>query len=346
MGIEWINVILLGVLCVACIYTDRKYGYIFNRYLLALGIPAAAVHVLTAVLHSPENLWFCLEMTILAISVSLFLYTMKIWAGGDCKLYAVIALSTPWPIVEKTFWNISYLLLIPVFAFAFGYIFLIVESVRRYIQERQYTKDVLRQTLGGLFRYIQYFIAISFFNYVIVYVTNTCMGIQVSSWVHILVNISLVLILDHFEILKYKSVVLTFAAADVVLGIVNFHSLLDTRSVVTWLMVCFTYLMRTLTSRYNYEEIPFEKLQEGMILSMPCSLMLANEKKCAFNSVSDESLGSRLKLSDVEVIKTYCKERKAYSSLIIVRKVPFALYLSAAALLIILGGTYFEFADF
>ncbi len=72
---------------------------------------------------------------------------------------------------------------------------------------------------------------------------------------------------------------------------------------------------------------------------------MTNEKGCPYRQLSDESLNARLSKDDMVVIKKYCESNKAISSLVIVRKVPFALYLSIAALLIIIGGSYFEFAD-
>ena len=129
------------------------------------------------------------------------------------------------------------------------------------------------------------------------------------------------------------------------LGIFKWDSVFEYRSIVTWALVCFMYFARALTMRYNYEEIKPVELKKGMILSFACSARLAKENKCPFQSLSDESLGSRLSNEEAQIIRDYCVENSAFSSLVIVRKVPFALYLSLSTLLVIIGGSYFEFAD-
>ena len=83
-----------------------------------------------------------------------------------------------------------------------------------------------------------------------------------------------------------------------------------------------------------------------MILSLPTSFSLVNEHSIKFNRLSDESLASRLTQEEVDEICRFCKNNEKFKELFIVKKIPFALFLSLATMIVVIGGSYFEFENF
>lgn len=92
-------------------YTDLKYGIIPNK----LVGPVIIIGFIYKLFFS-----FSIDLLItifITCFISLFLFFMKIWAGGDCKLYLAIILLIPDILVESSFYGISYIIWIPILAF-------------------------------------------------------------------------------------------------------------------------------------------------------------------------------------------------------------------------------------
>ena len=86
-------VFIFGILIIGT-YTDLKYGIIPNKLIF----PCILVGIVCKIFSSISiNL---LSDIILASVISLILFYLKIWAGGDCKLYLAIILLMPNFIME------------------------------------------------------------------------------------------------------------------------------------------------------------------------------------------------------------------------------------------------------
>ena len=188
MGIEWISVILLVVICIVSVYTDYSKGLILNRFLFVLGIPAIIVHIIAGFILENTSLWSNMIVSMLGVILSFVLFYMKIWAGGDSKLYAIIVLATPWSLLSRTVWGISYVFIIPIFAFAFGFIYLIVESLFKIIKDHGTWKDLFKSTAKGLLQYAKYLVAIVFFDHLLGLLFER-IHLTLSTWLLILINL-------------------------------------------------------------------------------------------------------------------------------------------------------------
>ena len=303
MNIDYIIVILLLLLCIFSIYTDIKEGLIYNRYLIWIGSVAIGLHVVSLFLKG-ENAWQeNLLLAVLGTVVSLILYYTKIWAGGDCKLYMIIALAMPWKIADKSIYGISLILSVPILAFLFGYLYLIVDFLRAGKSlEKEERRRIAKRAGKEFVEYLKYYVAILFFYNVTVRGLNLLEIVEVNRWLLFGWNILLVFFISRIQVLKYKSVVLAFTAADVLLGSLSMGTFGNLHTWLIWLAVVLSGVIRGVAENGNYETVNIEDVRAGMILSGTSSILLAGDKKSGFQRISDESLGARLTEEEVEVL--------------------------------------------
>ena len=346
MIFEIANILLTVLLCSICIYTDYKNGLIYNIILLIFGIPILITNGLSLYFNPPYSYVEYVFHVILAIFISVVLYCAKIWAGGDLKLYIIIILGMPASIVLKQVINIHYIYIIPMLAFSLGYIYLIIESIIHMILVKSSIKKLFSNSVKNIFNYFKMYVCILFFNHIITFIFEGILNLHLYLWLQVFINFVFVTLINKYELVKNKMIFITVLISDIILGIFNISMFIDSKVYITFFLIFFLITTRTLIREYNYKEIKYDDLKKGMILSMQSSICLVNEKQLNYSKISDESLGARLSQEEVDDICDFCSKNTVYSKLYIVRKIPFALFLSVAALIVIIGGNYFEFENF
>ena len=134
--ISIIKIIALIFLCVYSSVTDIKKGIIKNFSIAMAIIIGVLLNVLEWIFVSSDYLVVQIVNISIVFVLSILLYTFHIWAAGDCKLMAAVAMLIPYqyylPIVNQ--W-VS-LIWIFAFSFVFGYVFLIADSVYSAIKRK------------------------------------------------------------------------------------------------------------------------------------------------------------------------------------------------------------------
>ena len=81
-------------------------------------------------------------------------------------------------------------------------------------------------------------------------------------------------------------------------------------------------------SLYNYKTIPTEDVTEGMVLSGTDTLFMQQSRVKGLPALSDETLRSRITAEEADSVKRWGKSKYGKSEISIVRKIPFAAFLS------------------
>lgn len=341
MSIDYITEATILVICLISIFTDLKYGIIRNVHLLIFGTIAIGLNIISSFcnkdIEKSEYLW----SVIISIIISLILYFTKIWAGGDCKLYLVIVLSMPYCIVSKQTYGVSWIIFVPIIAFFVGYLFIIVDSILHKIRKRE-NKDkkenILKKSLVGFIRYLKYYLAIILINRILSMIYVGLNITIVNQWIALIINVAIIIIIGKLDVLKYKSVVLTLMIVDIAIGVLDIDWLFTRQTILIWIAIIISNILKNFADSYNYEDIDIDKVRAGMILSTTSSVILVNDKLSRFKKVSDETLKSRLTEEDVEKIYDVSTKRKYLKQVSIVKKIPFALFISVATILVLIGG--------
>lgn len=314
-------------------YTDLNYGIIPNK----LVGPFIIIGFIYKLFFS-----FSIDLLItifIACFISLFLFFMKIWAGGDCKLYLAMILLMPDCFVESSFYGISYIIWIPILAFLIGYFYVIGDSFFQKIKQHKKSNDLKVKVKNDFIRYLKYYIVIIFLSYCMNVFINY-LNLQINMWLYMIIIFGMVYFLIKTSVLESKYVIGIIAFIDVFLGIIQIETLFNKRQLLIWLAVILTSLMKHFNNEYNYEEITVEQLKPGMILSTSSSYIFFNDTLSKYKKISDETLRSRLNEEDIKKINDLKNKRDYIHKITIMKKIPFALFISLSTFMIILGGMF------
>lgn len=325
-------VFIFGILIIET-YTDLKYGIIPNKLIF----PCILVGIVCKIFSSISiNL---LSDIILASVISLILFYLKIWAGGDCKLYLAIILLMPNFIIESTFYGISYIVWIPILAFLIGYFYIIGDSFYQKIKQHKKNNNLHIKARNDFIRYIKYYVVIIFINYCVNNLSKY-LNIQLNTWMYLLISLGLIYLFIKIGILEEKFFILFVIMMDIYIGIINLNSLFNLKQLLIWMTIIFSSLLKHFNNDYNYEEIVIEQLKPGMILSTTSSYIFFNDKLSKYKRISDETLRSRLTESDITQIKEVSSKRDYIKTITIMKKIPFALFISLSVIVVILKGVF------
>ena len=341
MDFDIVTIILIITLCILCMYTDYQFNIVPNKYLMLLGFPAIIINAID--LHQQKQVDWKLYFLIMVgtILLALLLYGFHIWAAGDCKLFIVIIMAMPYKCVTLFFAGIPLLIWIPMLSFLIGYIVILVESVLISIKKKQKVDGLAKRIASGFLSYLRYYIVVIFFYNVLQAMISKAGIIIHNSWIVTVVLYILVSLISYFKLLESWLVVGCVLCADIIISIVVGESIFQRTTLFIWLAVILTNWLRIVADQYNYKAIRLDEVKKGMIMSSISSLMLMNSKNSPLEKVSDESLKSRLSQEEVDRIITYCNEDKERSKIeiTIVKKSPFALFLSLSTCFVIIYGS-------
>ena len=95
-----------------------------------------------------------------------------------------------------------------------------------------------------------------------------------------------------------------------------------------YLVMIILIIFRKITEKYNYKAVPIAELRPGMILSMGSTMGFIGSKIDGLPLFSSEDLKSRLSAQEVESITRWSKSKYGKNTIVIVQKIPFAIFIS------------------
>lgn len=129
------------------------------------------------------------------------------------------------------------------------------------------------------------------------------------------------------DFFKYKSVIFFFLIMDIVLSIL-FKAIPFSLNITNYTTLLIIMIIKNIASYSNYQVIDTSMIQEKMIISYGSSMLMQKSKIKGIPPVSTESLKSRLTKEQVEAVKKWGNKSKNNQKITIVRKIPFAAFIS------------------
>lgn len=324
--IDIIKILLILTLCGITSYTDCSIGKISNR----ITFPAAAVAIVLDVVSYciiDNNLLPCFlvnSFSVICISVSL--YVLKIWAGGDTKLLCIIALLTP----VSAYWDDSitapFLAFIVGIAFSTSFFYLIGDSIAHIrIQQLPSFSSMGKSFLRSAIRYFQNVLILSGVS--VLYNLMVTPYIQILEMVYTILCVCLVSMIQNIDFFYSRIASLLLILLNVVVFLVTKKSTLFSNIYVN-IIVLVIMLVRIFIDQFNYQEIDTIHIKAGMVLSRASSTLFRNSRVKGLPDISDETLSSRLSPEEVSSIIRWKDSKYGTPTLVIVRKIPFAIFIS------------------
>lgn len=340
LAVNCLRIIILGLFCAYVSYTDLKIGQIQNKAVITA---MSAGVILTIIDYCTANELFVLAdycVNMLALTgFSVFLYLTHAWAGGDVKMVIAVGLLYP----PQMYWdyngNKHTLVIFLLFAFCIGFLYVLTESLFRFFKDGSFTSKTIQEIVKILMDLIKSYIC----SLIFIYAYGQIYYVILSRYVHLndigylLSCLMLIYIISRISIFREKAVIIAFIIFDIFMTYISGYFGLS-KEWKNYLLVLLFMVLRILIEQYNYQVISVDELRPGMVLSRLSSFMFMTSAVIGLPGISDETLKSRLTPAEIDSIQRWKKSKKGKESLVIVRKIPFAIFISLGLLNYILIG--------
>ena len=327
---------MLAVMATAS-YSDAKRNVIPNKKLLTYAIPAVVLDVVYYAFFGRDYLiLFLLNCAVLS-AVGIVFYAYALWAAGDCKLLITIGLCVPGRFYS--FWGsgIGVSFYIVAFTFSLAFVYLMGESLVLGIRNR----ELFRLSFEGFSlkgAVISYFSMVGALTLISIVLDRLFPAFYSgSSALPAAINFLLVLTLIRLRD-KVNTRTLLWGTVALWIGLIAlsiFHYV-DLRfggSILSWGIVLLVMLLRLFADKYNYKVIPTSEVKRGYILSAMTVMSFQLSRVHGLPTSSTEDLRSRLTEEEAESVRRWESSASGKPYVVIVRKIPFAIFISVGTLL-------------
>lgn len=328
---EIIMITLTLVVCFVSSYTDIKSGKIYNSFLISIVVIDIILDSIYYFVFNEYIIDFFVNILIIAC-LSIILYAFHIWAGGDSKMLIVALLSFParWYVSVI---NSNYTLVFVVaFSFVAGYMYIIIDSIISAIKKKAVIlqKDFLDYFKQFFINYLAIINYLWIFNlFDIIYFSKY---IMLDFIAYFAIGLLISLIISKTKILRSIYFIAPIFIINVAIGIILKIGLyqIDYKNYV---FVITFEIIRFFASKYNYIEIETKNIKPGMILSTASSVLINMSKSESIPGISKEDQRNRLTVSESEAVIAWGKSRYGAKKITIVRKIPFAIFISLGVII-------------
>ena len=311
-------------------YSDIKKGIIRNRVLLPCLLMGVSINIF-CIFSGAGNIRQYMLNSAIGIVVALILYVAHYWAAGDSKLMIVYTCIFPIAFYD-CIGGIFYVPAVVAFVLIFilAYMFVIGETLLLTVRKTKSYKPK-RGNLG--YRLKEFTIAF-------VYLCAVSCLIDILP-LDVLHNNTLLNTLLH-ESKIYANKLMIAGAVAVSGGYAIFqHAAFANLNFWLYLLILGILVLNGFLGKYNYREVRTDQLKAGMILASSNMFSVpAHMDKLDVNLFS-EDMRARLKPEDVNAIKDIFEEENV-NQVIIVRKMPFGIFIVFGYILLCLVGCSFE----
>ena len=324
MDFSIIELIIISISILIIIITsisDIKQSVVKNKTIIVFAITLLPFIIYYNFFVYPEMLTkYLLNVSILTF-ISVLLYHQRIWGGGDSKLTILLSFCIP---VRLYFNNNSLFPLLewPVYIFSIGYLYILYESIYLRITDKKKERII---TLNDVFIFIKSYVFMSVYMTIISELFHYIASYYYEN------NILLFWFISSFiSIIIYNYTLFRNTLVFIIAVVINICLLLQKSfiiiSITPYFIILVLYLLKKFMSLYNYKNINYTELKEGMILSAKSTLQFYNSKDHNLPLNISENLDAKLSSNNIFAVKKWYLKHPESDDITIVKKVPFAVF--------------------
>lgn len=317
-------------------YTDFKNGIIENRVLLgafAIGIIIQTIYL--GFFMKDAVLVFLINALVTTV-ISVLLYVFHFWAAGDSKLLACIVWIYPIRLYSRIFSKDIPGFGIIVAIFLISYLYIILDTIIHVIKKDKFYRDSIKvkeRAKRFLISYIVCVIYIHMINSIIVRLLPELYSRNVVLFSFM--NVFLVMLISENSVLKKWYVIVLAFVANILLSMNQGWNHIN---VYAYIVLTVALVLKFILNGYNYEEIETVNVKKGMVLSFGTVMMLHASPIKGLPSVTFEDMRSRISDEEVMAIEKWRTSKYGHDKIVIVRKMPFAVFIIAGSVASIVSG--------
>lgn len=327
---------LILLLCLPlAAWSDLKKGIVSNR-LIAAG--SAGGFIICAIYYSTFARDFFLPFLVnlfLTILLSFFLYYLGIWGAGDSKLLIMAALCLPGRIFcENGVWSFpGFFQIAIIFAVSF-----MTEFISSLLRCKARPKNRERKTPPLSLENALDFMKKALFLYCLVGSINAILSLESLSFLRLTYPLILavdfmVLLIVNDRIKKPTSPVLLVVLVFYLLLMIVFRlGFFWKKLPFTMILILFLLIVQRIAGQDNYQMLSAMEIRQGMILDYSSVALLNLSPIPGLPASTTADMRSRISKDEAEAIHAWGKKHPGHDQLVIIRKIPFALFIAIGTL--------------
>jgi len=320
------------------INSDVRKGIVENRA-VALGMLFGVIinTIYYSVFAASLFKLYIVNLAIIS-GLSVLFYAWHYWAAGDSKLLIAMTILIPGRLYDNdglSIPGISYVIII----FLVAYLYIIAESVTAYIRREKFYHGArvnIRSIPSIIVNYAAVLCLLS--------IVSLIWSIGFKDFYrdnHMIFSLFSVFLVSYFadiKFLKQKCILILLACGAIVLFIAGGlrNQLYPWLMLRNYVIVIGAIFIRHFVSGYNYQEIPTSEVRTGMVLAYTSVLLFQGSTIKDLPASTSEDMRDRINDVQAEAIHRWGKSKKGRPSIVIVRKMPFAIFIVFGILLYIL----------
>ena len=332
-----IEAFLISLLIYTSIYvtaTDLKKGIIQNKIIIIVSLLSLIANTIYYVFFAKIFiLAYILNLSVM-ICISIAFYALHIWAAGDSKLLMLVISLIPARIYYAGN-NVAATVIIMMLIFSIAYVYIISESIYLGIKEHNLFKiGAIKGDIKLMVKqYIKCTCLVTLFGFLIRFVLPQFY----SNNIELIMIINMIIILLSFNFKFFDKVVPLICLVAIT---AVFQILFGGKVAISWRLypvVLLVLILRFFAEKYNYQTIATSEVKEGMVLSYSTIVYFIPSSIKGLPSKTTEDIRSRLNGIETDSIKRWEKSKYGQPTITIVRKIPFAIFISIGTIAFVIG---------
>ena len=321
----WIKIILLCLFLFAGTIgaaSDIRQNIVSNRMIAICGIAALLLEGLNLLLFPAEYLLIWVVNLLIAAALAIVFYIGGIWAAGDVKLFLLLYVSIPYQWIETDTLSMS---VIPfLFIFLLAGIWLAADSLWQTLHHAERFDMQEQLTWKRLLDVLKIYIQMSALHMLCSWLFPSFCE-RNALFLAVLTLLYSYACSSNRTLGSWPSIVLhgAFLFAGILMG--KWHFSFSNNWI--YFAAAAVLLFRHWAAGYNYRRIPTDAVCSGMILSTAPVLSFAASRIQGLPDNASESMAARLTAKQAEAVRKWGRSAKGSKNIVIVRKIPFAIFI-------------------
>ena len=331
--------LLLTGLIALLIYTsvtDCIQGTIKNQAIVISGAIAITLDIVYYTVWGRQYLHLFFSNIIFLGVIVLLFYAYHLWAGGDSKLLFVVGLFIPANFYEGIFSRFIILIL----SFSAAIFYVVGETIVFGIKQHSlFSKPHFQMDYSRfVFSYIFMAGATMLCNWLLMYcLQNTeWQSLTLYTAMDFIIVLSLIQVRNRLSKRRLGIAAVGIAIMVVVLSLVTDVHINNQVNLFSCIFVFGLICIRSTAERYNYQIIPTSEVRKGQILAASTVISFSKSKVQGLPRVLTEDLRARLTQEEVNSIYRWEKTKYGKPYIMIVRKIPFAIFIAIGTILFLI----------
>jgi len=329
---EAILVTLLITMCIYVTATDFKHGIIQNKVLLVTGAIGLVANIVYYSFWGKQFIMAFLLNLVVMMAISIAFYALHIWAAGDSKLLMLTIFLIPARMYYQGN-DVTATVVIMIIIFSIAYLYIIGESIYLGIKEKNlFQINRFKADIKLMIRqYIKCTCLVSLFGFVVRFVMPEFYDKNIE--LMMILNMIIILFSYNFKFFD-KLIPLICLSVITIICYVLTSSGTFYIDLKIYVLVFVVFILRLFAEKYNYQTIPTSKVEKGMVMAYSTIVyFIPSTIKGLPKEKNTEDIRSRITEEEAESIRRWETSRYGQSDIVIVRKIPFAIFISIGAVI-------------